>query len=424
MGKIIAEGGVIEENSIIKENKCSIVKENKYYSYNLGLLPKGCQFCVKGEKLVVFLTGLCPRRCYFCPVSDDKFLKDVSFANERRINSADDNSVNDNTFTNEHSADGLIKEAALMKARGAGITGGDPLMKLERTIGFIEKLKKEFGREFHIHLYTSLNLVNLECLKKLHEAGLDEIRFHLDLDSEKLWGRLKLARKFDWDIGVEIPVIPGKDIKKLIDFICDKVDFLNLNELEVADNKQNELLQKGFKVKDELSYAVEGSLEYGLELMEYVKKKYAPEKEYPLKYPLKVHLCTAKLKDAVQLTERIKRESEGAARKFDVINEEGLLARGALYLPELKPDFGYRERLKQACKLDYIIRLRPLLSKIKKKFNLKDDEIYLDEEKPRILLSKKLAQKKKNYFLNLGLIPAVVVEYPTADQLEIEVEFV
>jgi len=33
-----------------------------------------------------------------------------------------------------------------------------------------------------------------------------------------------------------------------------------------------------------------------------------------------------------------------------------------------------------------------------------------------------LSKKKKAYFLNLKLIPAVVTEYPTADQLEIEVE--
>jgi len=52
-----------------------MIKENKFYSFNSGVLPKGCQQCVKGEKLVLFVTGICPRKCYFCPVSDEKYGK-------------------------------------------------------------------------------------------------------------------------------------------------------------------------------------------------------------------------------------------------------------------------------------------------------------------------------------------------------------
>ena len=62
------------------------MKVNKYYSYNKGLLPKGCQYCVKGEKLVIFITGICPRNCKFCPVSDQKYQQDVIYANERKVN--------------------------------------------------------------------------------------------------------------------------------------------------------------------------------------------------------------------------------------------------------------------------------------------------------------------------------------------------
>ena len=253
------------------------MQENKYYSYNIGELAKGCQSCVKGEKLVIFITGLCPRNCYFCPVSEQKFQKDVTFANERQINNSND----------------LIKEAELMNAKGAGITGGDPLVKIDRTVRFIKKLKAKFGNQFHIHLYTSLRLVSEDNLQKLYQSGLDEIRFHLDLDSEQFWNRLELARKFPWQMGVEVPLIPGKDkmSKKMIDFIVGKVDFLNLNELEVADNKQSKLLEMNFKVKDQLSYAVAGSVELGLKLIDYVKEK---------DYNLNVHLCTAKLKDATQ----------------------------------------------------------------------------------------------------------------------------
>ena len=364
------------------------MQQNKYYSYHQGELLKGCQYCVKGTKLVVFITGVCPRHCQFCPVSDQKYQQDVTFANERKVTDFND----------------LLKEAEAMQAKGAGITGGDPLAKLARTVEFIKKLKEQFGKEFHIHLYTSLNLVNEDTLKKLFDAGLDEIRFHLDLDNDKLWDNLKLAKNHSWDVGVELPLIPGKDYQKLIDYIKDKVDFINLNELETADNTQYKLSSE---TKDSLSYAVKNSLELGLELIE--------------KNPgLTIHLCTAKLKDKVQLSERIKREAQQVKHSFDIVDKEGMLTRGALYLDELKPGFDYRKMLEK--NNDHLLdKLEAILPRLRMKFP--KNEFFLDMKKPRILTSKKLVKKKKAYFINLKLVPAIVIEYPTADQLEIEVNF-
>ena len=373
------------------------MQENQYYSYNLGPLPKGCQMCVRGAKLVLFVTGICPRKCSFCPVSDEKYQHDVIFANERSVTATED----------------LLKEAEAMKAKGAGITGGDPLAKLERTLGYIKLLKQKYGSHFHIHLYTSLDLVTEETLQRLAEAGLDEIRFHLELESDKLWKRVELAKKHSWDIGVELPLIPGKDYTKVVDFIHDKVNFLNLNELEVADNSQSQLLKLGSEVKDELSYAVKGSVEVGLELLRYIQDK---------KYSFSVHVCTAKLKDAVQLGNRLKREAKYSKREFDQVDEEGLLTRGALYLPELAPGFSYREKLAQADKTMLLGKLKPLYTQIRKELKLHERIIYVDEQKVRILLSKKNVQKNLKLWAALQLQAAIVSEYPTADQLEIEVE--
>lgn len=373
------------------------MQPNKHHSYNSGRLPKGCQYCVRGEKLVIFVTGICPRSCQFCPVSDEKYQKDISFANERKLNSTDD----------------LIKEAELMQAKGAGITGGDPLTKLDRTIEHIKLLKNHFGKEFHLHLYTSLNLATKETLESLHNAGLDEIRFHPDLNNQKLWPRIELAKQHDWDIGIEIPLLPTKEkeIKQLVDFIHDKVDFLNLNELEAADNEQFTLKKE---IKDPLSYAIKGSLELGQRIMAYIKEH----------YKLPTHLCTAKLKDATQLSNRIKREAQRAKHYFDIVDEEGMLTRGALYIKGLVPGFSYREKLKTIDKQEYIQKLIPPFNTIQDKLKLEDKEIFLDLDKPRILLSKKNLKKNKKLFKKLKLIPAIVKEYPTADQLEVEVDFV
>src|SRR3989338_7222142 len=111
-----------------------MLKQNKYYSYNTKKLPKGCQYCVKGEKLVLFVTGICPRKCYFCPISDDKYGKDVVYANELRIEEKRENiNENINRNMNDIKMDNIIQEAKNMKAKGMGITGGDPLARIERT---------------------------------------------------------------------------------------------------------------------------------------------------------------------------------------------------------------------------------------------------------------------------------------------------
>lgn len=373
---------------------------NKYNSFNTGKLPRGCQLCVKGEKMVLFVTGICPRSCYFCPVSDDKMRKDKTFANELEVTSDDD----------------IIREAENMDAIGAGITGGDPLARIDRTCHYIRLLKETFGKEFHIHLYTSLNLATEERLGRLHDAGLDEIRFHPDLDSKRFWGNLALARKYGWNVGVEIPLIPGKEkeTEDVIDFVQDKVDFLNLNELEVADNSSSRLCEMGFEVKDRLSYAVKGSLELGLSIIKYAKKRGVS---------IPIHVCTAKLKDAIQLTNRVKREGFNVKRDFDEVDSEGLLTRGALYLPGLKPGFGYRDTLKKIDKKQFMDILVPMLEEIRRELKLGSGLLALDDRKPRILLPKSSAIRHKGYFISLGLVPAIVREYPTADQLEMEVEF-
>ncbi len=394
------------------------MQKTPYYSYKLGNLPKGCQLCVQGSKLVLFVTGICSRACYFCPISDKKYKKDVIYADEWPV-----------TNINQ-----IIEEAKLIEAKGAGITGGDPLCKLWRTLFCIRKLKKQFGKNFHIHLYTPLNLINKKTLAKLYNAGLDEIRFHPNLDNNKVWRRIRLAKNYNWKIGIEIPVIPKKEkqTKKLIDFLSEiKIDFLNLNELEIADNKQSKLSELGYKTKNELSYAVKGSEELALKLLRYCKGKIK-----------NVHYCTAKLKDKVQLANRIKRRAKNIARPYDIINKDGTLTRGAIYLKELRPSLSYNQKLNKINKKkkDKIIkRLDKIKNNLKKDFKIKSTLIKVDSKKLRILTNTKTInkikeeinkevlnnwQKDKNILKsNKELYLAIVTEYPTFDSIVLELEF-
>jgi pyruvate formate-lyase activating enzyme-like uncharacterized protein len=379
------------------------INKTPYYSWKAGELAQGCKHCVEGEKLVLFVTGLCSSRCDFCPISDKKLYKDVIYANERPLK-------------NENELDAIIEEAKACDAKGAGITGGDPLVKLDRTVKYIELLKKTFGKEFHIHLYTPLKLVNENNLLRLFKAGLDEIRFHpkLDKGAEADWPKIMLARnkKFNWKVGVEIPVIPGKEqeTKLLIDFIADKIDFLNLNELELADNAvwRN---KKYIKCKDNISYAIKGSDELARKLLKYSAKS-----------GIRTHYCTCKLKDKVQLAKRILRRANHVKQVFDAVTEEGMLVRGAIYLSELAPSFGYHEKLnklKENDKRKILNKLKAIREQILKQEELPEHMLLVDEQKLRLITSPWLARIIKAK----GVIKAVVTEYPTFDALEIEVEF-
>lgn len=378
-----------------------MIEKTAFYSLKSGSLPEGCRLCVQGRKLVMFVTGICPRRCFYCPLADTKKGKDVVFANEWLL-------------ANENDLKAILEEAELTEAEGAGITGGDPLSRMSRTLRYIKLLKKRFGKKFHIHLYTLPESVTEKKLRMLHNAGLDEIRLHPDLFSRKHWDKIGLIRKFRWDVGIEIPAIPGtkKQAIVLLDYFKDKIDFLNINELEISDTNADELVKRGFVPKDRISYGVKGSSQ----LAKFLLKRYAGKIK-------QIHYCTTTLKDRVQLANRIKIRAKNAAKPFDIITDEGMLVRGALYLKELVPGFGYRkkiEKMNSAKRKRLIKKLDGLMKNLARDYRIKEGYLAVDAKKLRLLTAPAIAGLIKQKDLK----PAIVTEYPTWDQTEVEVEFI
>jgi hypothetical protein len=377
------------------------VQDTGCHSWRAGRLAKGCRLCVQGRKLVLFITGHCSQRCFYCPVSEHKFGRDVVFANEWKVECPD-------------SPKELLEEARLTGAKGAGITGGDPLADVNRCCDYIRLLKQEFGNWFHIHLYTPLMLVTKERLAMLHNAGLDEIRFHPNLDDDSLWNRLCLAKKYKWAVGVEIPVIPGYEekVRRLIDFISGRVDFLNLNELELSDTQavHYRLHELGFVPKDGLSYGAKGSQELGLRLLDYASRK-----------GLAAHFCTARLKDAVQLRRRMQLRARNVALPFDIVQKDGTLVRGCAYLKGFEPGTGSAEKARLAG-IDAVKRLHSARDEVLQKTGIASGKAVVDERRLRLLLPIRTVRGNAKRLKAIGFVPAIVEEYPTADALEVEVE--
>jgi len=335
-----------------------------------GALAKGCEHCINGSKMVLFVSGRCNTGCFYCPVSNEKKGKDVIYANERKIGSEDE----------------MISEAEGMDATGTGITGGDPLLNMERTLRMIRMLKKKFGKEHHIHLYTSS--IDLEKTKALEAAGLDEIRFHPPIS---LWENIgttdlgKIIASSKMDVGIEVPAIPdlAAQLEKLIkDAAAMGVKFININELEFSESNWEMISARHYELKDELSSAILGSEALAKKLL----------KRFP---DAKIHFCSSSFKDSVQLRKRLIRMAEKNAKEYDVVTEDGTVLKGIVYADDLEA----------AAEL------------LRNEYDVPDELMFIDPVRKRMEIASWIVEEIAT---ELPFKCYIVEEYPTADRLEVE----
>ncbi|AEA46168.1 radical SAM protein [Archaeoglobus veneficus] len=259
------------------------IEAGSYYRY----LSEGCKLCRRGAKLVLFVTGECPHSCFYCPISEERRGKDVIFANEREVRSADD----------------VIAEIELMDAMGASITGGEPLIKLEKVLEFA-KLFKSF--DLHVHIYTSIP-AKPHVVEKLAEY-IDEIRFHpINLEGvERFREPIVYAKKLGMDAGIEIPALRfSEELARLVNE-CDA--FMNLNELEFSSTNFDELIARGYEPGEFYGDVKSGE----------IARMYAEVVE-------KFHYCTALFKDKAQLRRRLIRMAFNHPDFYRVTNDGTLL---------------------------------------------------------------------------------------------------
>jgi pyruvate formate-lyase activating enzyme-like uncharacterized protein len=365
--------------------KIKKMAENSAY---IGELPSGCEYCGPGQKMVLLITGKCSCRCFYCPLSFKKRGKDVIYANELKVSDVNE----------------ILVEARSISAKGAGITGGDPMVRPELTLQAITLLKNTFGDKHHIHLYTA-GKFNIKYISKLASAGLDEIRFHPPIST---WNKLnhdhvnllKEILKTDMLVGSEIPVIPGyEDViinyAKRLDEIG--LRFLNLNELEFSESNWESLTSRGYRQKDELANTVLGSEELAYKILKELAD--APD------FNLNVHYCSARFKDRQQLTNRIKRRANNTIQPHHVLTDDGTFLIGIIE-PTYKGSMG---------------DLVDVKNRMKKQYEIPDNLIVLNQKLNRLEIAPwVLAELIDELTLDIRSRSFIIEEYPTADRLEVE----
>ena len=262
-------------------------------------LSKGCVLCHQGAKMVLFVTGRCHRSCWYCPLSSERKGTDTVYANEHPVDVPSQ----------------IIEEAENMSALGTGITGGEPLLCLDKVTDYCRLLRDHFGPDHHIHLYTGKAPGDTELSRM--KGLVDEIRLHPPrecwdtiLDSDYIRSA-KRAKEMGYSIGIEVPALPGLE---LLVPALPYLDFLNINELEWGDTNAYEMRSRGYEPADDLHNAIQGAREWADELCRHEK----------------VHWCSSAFKDSVQLRERLKRIAENTARPFDEITPDGTIVYGVL----------------------------------------------------------------------------------------------
>ncbi|NVM53095.1 MAG: radical SAM protein [Candidatus Helarchaeota archaeon] len=358
------------------------IQEKFGTSLFVGDLPTGCQFCHSGSKIVLFITGLCERPPYcrwYCPISLERRGKDLSFVNEVQITSEQD----------------IINEAQLIDAKGAAITGGEPITHFKRIVKYINLLKNVFGDDFHIHLYTNSINLSKSHLTRLKNVGLDEIRLH---PSPKNWNKIEWCVKSGIDTGVEIPVIPNQfqKIKDLIQYL-EKigVKFLNLNEFEITESNSNDLKKFGYSLKENTIAAVKGSEKLGLKVLKFARS-----------FKLNIHYCSIGYKDGIQLKNRFIRRAKNIVRPHETISDEGLLVKGIIFQENVKlPD------------------LENLRRQIIQKFGISNSTLIINREKTRLEISMDTLKKIEEFLKQKNFTSGTIEELPLDGKNRIQMTF-
>jgi len=193
-------------------------------------LSPGCQTCAAGGWSCLFINGRCNASCFYCPTSQDD---------------TGDPLTNGIPFA---SAADYAEYVALFGFTGVSISGGEPLLTPERTLSYIDAVRRRLGDKVHIWMYTNGTLLTRELAGELRSAGLGEIRFDIGATGYNL-AKLQLAVGVIPTVTVEIPTVPEEEgllREKLVEMAASGVKHLNLHQLRLTPHNARHLASRPY----------------------------------------------------------------------------------------------------------------------------------------------------------------------------------
>lgn len=207
------------------------LKERTYFVGNKDKFPKGCVSCLFGTGLGgVRKTNKCNLTCKFCYYHDN--------IDNQEIIKEDMWEIGDSSY--------YIEDIDLLlsvqdKPSGIAYVYLEPFLEIEKYYEIVEKFHKA---GIYQHLYTNGTLSTEENMKKLSDAGLDEIRFNLGATncSDKVIEVMKMAKKYFKAVGIETPMTPEffeSFMVKKDAILATGIDFMNCAELHLGEDNVN-----------------------------------------------------------------------------------------------------------------------------------------------------------------------------------------
>lgn len=210
--------------------------EKNFAKLHTGGLSPGCLACARGEWSYLEVSQLCQKSCFYCPRSQTRRGRPY----ERMLGLTFDSS-------SEYAA--AVRRLGF---RGVGLSGGEPLLAMDRTVGFLRSLREEGGEGLYLWAYTNGQLADEARLGRLREAGIDELRFDLSACGYDL-SALRRARNVIPTVTVEIPAIPEdlEVVKALLERLVEEgVSYLNLHQLTCTPFNCGNFCRRGYTVVD------------------------------------------------------------------------------------------------------------------------------------------------------------------------------
>lgn len=199
-------------------------------------LSPGCLACARGEWSYLEVSQLCQKRCFYCPRPQTRLGRPF----ERMLGL---------TFDSPGAYASAVRSLGF---RGVGLSGGEPLLAMDRTVRLLRSLKKSGGDGVYLWAYTNGLLADEPRLRRLRDAGLDELRFDLSACGYDLCAVRRAVRLIP-AVAVEIPAIPEdlERVKALLGKLADEgVRYLNLHQLTCTPFNSENFRRRGYTVVD------------------------------------------------------------------------------------------------------------------------------------------------------------------------------
>lgn len=216
------------------KNEIKELKDLKGRTFFVGKqenFPKGCLSCLFGDGLGgIRKTHKCNLVCKFCYYHDNIDNQEVIPDGMWEIGE---------TLFYEEDIDLLL--SIQKKPSGVAYVYLEPFLEIEKYYSIIKKLNKA---GIYQHMYTNGSLCTRENLKKLGEAGLDELRFNLGAVkcSDEVIEYMKIAKEYIPMVGIETPMTPEfyeSFQNKKDKILASGIDFMNCAELHFGEDNIN-----------------------------------------------------------------------------------------------------------------------------------------------------------------------------------------